>query len=100
MPWPARSPDLNPFEHIWNIIDQKLIGQKLVKMAEIELAIAKEWNAVDPSICTNLIESMPWRIGLCFEARAGHFLYKIYENLKFNIYRSNFIFLLSILDSL
>ena len=42
--WPARSPDLSPIEHIWNIIDRKLIGQNLSSLADLELAIAKEWN--------------------------------------------------------
>ena len=73
MPWPARSPDLNPIEHIWNIIDQKLVDQRLGNMAELELAIAKKWNAMDPSICANLIESMQRRIGLCLEARGSYF---------------------------
>jgi hypothetical protein len=59
--WPARSPDLSPIEHIWNIIDRKLIGQKLSSLADLELAIAKEWNEIEPSTCANLIESMPKR---------------------------------------
>ncbi len=31
MPWPLRSPDLNPIEHVWNFIDKKLLGQRLSK---------------------------------------------------------------------
>ena len=75
MPWPARSPDLNPIEHVWNLIDKKLIGQRLSNLAELELAIVKEWNEVEVSVCANLIESMPRRIGLCLEANGGHFEY-------------------------
>jgi len=75
MPWPARSPDLNPIEHVWNLIDKKLIGKRLSNLAELELAIVKEWNDIEASVCVNLIESMPRRIGLCLEANGGHFEY-------------------------
>ncbi|GFN83864.1 transposable element tcb1 transposase [Plakobranchus ocellatus] len=27
-PWPANSPDLNPFEHLWNIMDRALRHQE------------------------------------------------------------------------
>ncbi len=75
MHWPPRSPDLNPIEHVWNKIDQKLIGQHISNSAQLELAIVKEWNEVPASICANLIESMPRRIEKCLQARDGHFDY-------------------------
>ena len=31
MPWPPRSPDLNPIEHVWNLIDKKIKKIKKLK---------------------------------------------------------------------
>lgn len=75
MPWPARSPDLSPIEHIWTMIDQKLTGQTISNLLELEVAVVKAWNEIEPSTCANLIESMPRRVELCIKARGGHFNY-------------------------
>ena len=58
-----------------DIIDQKLIGKPISNLAQLELAIVKEWNEIPASICANLIESMPRRIKKCLQARGGHFDY-------------------------
>ena len=75
MPWPARSPDISPIEHIWSIIDQKLLSQNLTNMFELEEAVVKAWNEIEPSTCAKLIESMPRRVQACISARGGHFTY-------------------------
>ncbi len=75
LPWPARSSDLSPIEHIWNIVDGKLAAEHISNMLELETAVVKAWNAIEPSTCSNLIESMPKRINLCISARGGHFNY-------------------------
>ncbi len=75
LPWPARSPDLNPIEQIWSIIDKKLVGVRLSNLAELEKAVVKEWQELPPSICVNLVESMPKRLEMCIKAKGGHFKY-------------------------
>ena len=46
LPWPARSPDLNPLEHIWNILGQQI--QKMdpppQTLDELEAALHREWR--------------------------------------------------------
>ena len=71
LPWPARSPDLNPIEQIWSIIDKKLVGVRLSNLAELEKAVVKEWQELPPStsICVNLVQSMPKRLEMCIKAK-------------------------------
>jgi hypothetical protein len=75
MDWPARSPDLNPIEHIWSIIDQKLTKHVITSMAELERLIKKYWDEIPKETCQHLVESMPKRISACISAHGGYFKY-------------------------
>jgi transposase len=72
---PSRSHYLSPKEHFWSIIDEKLVAQRYSNLLELEEAVVKEWNAIEPSICAKFIESMRKRVELCIRARGGHFNY-------------------------
>jgi len=37
--------------------------------------VAEEWNAIEPEVCQNLIESMPRRIEAVIKAKGGHTKY-------------------------
>jgi hypothetical protein len=75
MDCPARSPDLNPIEHVWAMIDLKISGIQFHSMAQLEEKLVRQWNAVTRAECIHLIESMPERIRLCLKADGGHFNY-------------------------
>lgn len=75
LPWPARSPDLNPIEQVWIWMDHRLDHHKYSNLAELEAAIQTEWNQIPSEFCTNLIESMPRRISLCIKAKGAHIKY-------------------------
>jgi hypothetical protein len=75
MDWPARSPDLNPIEHIWSMIDQRINGMRFDSLAQLEEELVRQWNAVTRTECVYLIESMPERILLCLKAQGDYFKY-------------------------
>ncbi len=74
--WPASSPDLNPIEHLWSLIDIKLIDAELSKVDDFKAKIKEIFLSIDPDICKSYIESMPERIQKCMAAKGGHFKVK------------------------
>lgn len=61
MKWPAQSPDLNPIENLWDLVDQKIRAQhpeKFNNSAELFEAIKIAWNAVPKETIEKLIGSM------------------------------------------
>ena len=77
MEWPAQSPDLNPIEHLWNILKCKLHKYEEPPKGVYELwdRVAEEWNKIIPEECQNLIESLPRRLEAVYKANGGHTKY-------------------------
>ncbi|GFV20284.1 transposable element Tc3 transposase [Trichonephila clavipes] len=48
MDWPARSPDLNPIEYVWDFLGRRLAARTLppVTIRELRLALHDEWAAM------------------------------------------------------
>ncbi len=46
LPWPARSPDLNPIENVWGIMVRRIYqdGRCYNSVSELKSAITKTWN--------------------------------------------------------
>ena len=46
MDWPARSPDLNPIEHIWDLLDKRLrsVQNPPQTMAALRQEVVRQWN--------------------------------------------------------
>lgn len=60
--WPPTSPDLNPIENIWEIIDQKLAQYQINNKQDLWNAIKDVWDKIPIEHCRNLIHSMPKRV--------------------------------------
>jgi len=75
--WPAKSPDLNPIEHLWQQLKAKLQQYDTPPTGVHELweRVAKEWTEIPPETCQKLIESMPRRIQAVLKAKGGHTKY-------------------------
>ena len=77
MEWPARSPDLNPIEHAWDML-QTAVSSSSVQPAsvqELRQALPEEWNQIPQYKIRRLISSMRRRCQVVIEARGHHTRY-------------------------
>lgn len=75
MVWPAQSPDLNPIENLWNIVDQKIRSKNYRNLDELFEALNEAWLNIPKETITNLIRSMPER---CRQVRKARGYYTKY----------------------
>lgn len=75
--WPARSQDLNPIEHMWSELERRLAAYEEYPKGcrELWARIAKEWHAIPPEFCQNLIKSMHNRLEAVRRAKGGNTKY-------------------------
>ncbi|GFV25786.1 transposable element Tcb2 transposase [Trichonephila clavipes] len=60
MEWPACSPDLNPIEHVWDMLGRRIAARPRppATVRDLEIALLEEWNIIPQSLIDNLIASM------------------------------------------
>ncbi|GFW89881.1 transposable element Tcb2 transposase [Trichonephila clavipes] len=77
MDWPARPPDLNPIEHVWDFLGRRLAARTLppVTIREFRLALQDEWAAMPQQLIDTLILSMGSRCETCLAVRGDHIPY-------------------------
>ncbi|GFV41832.1 transposable element Tcb2 transposase [Trichonephila clavipes] len=77
MDWPARSPDLNPIEHVWDFLGRRLAARTLppVTIRELRLALQDEWATMPQQLIDTLILSMGRRCETCLAVRGDHIPY-------------------------
>ncbi|GFX91133.1 transposable element Tcb2 transposase [Trichonephila clavipes] len=77
MDWPARSPDLNPIEHVWDFLGRRLAARTLppVTIRELRLVPQDEWAAMPQQLIDTLILSMGRRCETCLAVRGDHIPY-------------------------
>ena len=48
LPWPAKSPDLNPIEHVWDLLDQRVRARATPSrnVGELAGALVEEWGNI------------------------------------------------------
>ncbi|GFX10066.1 DDE_3 domain-containing protein [Trichonephila clavipes] len=73
LPWPARSPDLSPIEHVWDALGRQL--QPSRDKGELTAQMQRLWQDLPQGVISDLIESTPRRISACIAARGGFTTY-------------------------
>ncbi|GFU99610.1 transposable element Tcb2 transposase [Trichonephila clavipes] len=69
LPWPARSPDLSPVEHVWDLLKRQMPSCHSVH--DLELAVQDLWAHLPQENIRCLINSMPDRVAACITAGGG-----------------------------
>ncbi|GFT14809.1 transposable element Tc1 transposase [Trichonephila clavipes] len=69
LPWPARSPDLSPVEHVWDQLKRQMPSCHSVH--DLELAVLDLWAHLPQDNIRCLINSMPDRVAACIGAGGG-----------------------------
>lgn len=73
--WPAMSPDLNPIEHIWGVLKQRVKAKNPSSIPALKDFIQSEWSAISTSVCEKYVNSMPSRLSAVMKANGGHTKY-------------------------
>ena len=77
MDWPARSPDMNPIDHVWDQMSVWIwdMDDPPSTVAELNNAVCQAWAAVWPGRLRTLVESMPHPVRALLVARGRHTRY-------------------------
>lgn len=79
LPWPARSPDLSPIEHLWDVIGRRLYHEDQpnppTDLRTLEQRLVEEWNAVPQTVIQHLLNNVPNRLRQCLQKSGGHTSY-------------------------
>ena len=75
--WPAQSPDLNPIEDIWNILDKAIRARERLPTSLRQLmdALIEEWQKIPIDVVRKLYEGMPTRMQAVIAAEGSHTCY-------------------------
>lgn len=73
--WPPQSPDLNPIEHLWMILDDRIPIHTRSNMAQFWEGVQEAWDNIPIDTSHNLVESMPRRLQKVIENKGGHTKY-------------------------
>ncbi|GFU70338.1 transposable element Tcb2 transposase [Trichonephila clavipes] len=75
--WPARSPDLNPIENVWDALGRQVAGRNYPPTNKNTLirALTEEWDKLPQQLLDNVVQSMVRRGECCITLHGGHIPY-------------------------
>ena len=77
LPWPAHSLDLNPLEHLWDILGGKIreITPQVQTLLELEAALHQEWQQIPQQQIQRLVQGMRRRLDAIIAVQGGYIKY-------------------------
>uniref|UniRef100_A0AAZ3RIT9 Tc1-like transposase DDE domain-containing protein n=1 Tax=Oncorhynchus tshawytscha TaxID=74940 RepID=A0AAZ3RIT9_ONCTS len=75
LPWPAKSPELNAIEHVWDLLNRRVRARAIPprNVRELAGAFVEEWGNIPQQELANLVQSM--RCTVVLNAAGGHTRY-------------------------
>ena len=76
--WPPCSPDLNPIEHVWRLMKDRIYRRSSRPTTNplLRIAIQEEWDAITDEEITNLTSSLPARTAAVRNVNGSHTMYQ------------------------
>ncbi|GBL88703.1 hypothetical protein AVEN_195679-1 [Araneus ventricosus] len=70
----ARSPDMNPIQHVWDMLGRRIAGRTVPPgtLQELQQALLQRWALLSQQAINDTIASMPHRCQACISARRYH----------------------------
>ncbi len=67
------SPDLNPIEHLWDVVEReiRIMDVQPTNLQQLRDAIMSIWTKISEECFQHLVESMPRRIKVVLKAKVG-----------------------------
>lgn len=77
LPWPARSPDLNPIEHLWDQLGRRIqaLEPPPQTLQQLEAQLHREWRQITLQQIRRLTGSMRRRVAAVIQANGGYTRY-------------------------
>ncbi len=71
--WPPQSPDLNPIEHLWDVVEREILIMDVqpTNLQQLRGAIISIRTKISEECFQHLVESMPRRIKAVLKAKGG-----------------------------
>jgi len=67
--WPSHSPDLNPIEHLWEVLQRRCAHKHVTCKGQKFQILKQEWSKIDMHVAQTLIESMPARCAAVIKSK-------------------------------
>ncbi len=71
--WPPQSPDLNPIQHLWDVVEREIpiMDVHPTNLQQLRDAIMSIWTKISEECFKHLVESMPRIIKAVLKAKGG-----------------------------
>ncbi len=75
--WPPQSPDLNPIEHLWDVVEREIciMDVQPPNLQQLRNAIMSIWTKISEECFQHLVESKPRKIKAVLKAKWGQTRY-------------------------
>jgi transposase len=75
MVWPPQSPDLNPIEQVWDLLESKIDETQKTSEAGLWRSMEEAWKKISVDELRKYINTMPERCRAVICAKGGHTRY-------------------------